>query len=319
MPSSISGSDGCENESRTVLWPLPSTKKALPVTNDTDNPSARRSSRSASTAGGSVNHRKNPPRGLHDDALALVMRAQTFALRCQKPGAERTVHEPLVERAGADVGGLLGDVELLDDGLRRHHPCGAQSRREGLRETRQIHDPPRRIVGLERSRVGGPGRIGEEQIPVRVVLDDQHVGLLSPLEQAAALVVADEQARGVLEVRHDVQQPHAPALGPDPRHRAIELVDVDAVLVLPHAHQSRPRVDERRNGARVRRQLHEHDVVGIDQHARDQVESLLRAARDQPLIERRGDAARGQQRLEGLEQRPVAARGAVLQGAAVVA
>ena len=101
------------------------------------------------------------------------------------------------------------------------------------------------------------------------------------------------------------------------RHRVIERGQVDAVVFLRHADQIRQRVPERRDRAGVGRQLDQHRVTRIDQHRGDQVEPLLRSAGDDALLERRADAARLQDRLERLDQRPESARGTVLERGAV--
>ncbi len=62
------------------------------------------------------------------------------------------------------------------------------------------------------------------------------------------------------------------------RRDAVEVVEVDAVGALLDADQPRLHVAERRDGAGVGRQLDEHDVAGIGEHARRQVERLLRSA-----------------------------------------
>jgi len=53
------------------------------------------------------------------------------------------------------------------------------------------------------------------------------------------------------------------------------VVEFDAMVVLTDADQRRPDVPKRGDRAGVRRQLHQDDVAGIDEHARQQVESLL--------------------------------------------
>ena len=99
---------------------------------------------------------------------------------------------------------------------------------------------------------------------------------------------------GVLEVRHQIQQAHAPAFRAQAPHGVIERGQVDAVVFLRHADQVGQRVLERGDRAGVGRQLHDHGVARIDQHLGDQVEPLLRPAGDHALLERRGDAARRQ-------------------------
>ena len=73
-------------------------------------------------------------------------------------------------------------------------------------------------------------------------------------------------------------------------------------------------VAERADRARVRRQLDERDVAGIEQHAGDEVESLLRAGRHDDSLGRREliDRARISS-MTASRKRRVAARRPVLQ------
>ena len=91
------------------------------------------------------------------------------------------------------------------------------------------------------------------------------------------------------------------------------MLEVDAVLVLPHADQLGLHVLESRDPAGERRQLDEDHVARADEDARDEIDPLLRAARDQQLFEAGPDAARPRARRAPLEQRRVAPRRSVLQ------
>ena len=76
------------------------------------------------------------------------------------------------------------------------------------------------------------------------------------------------------------------------RDRRVEMVEVHAVRLLAHADERRAGVSERRDRAGVGRQLHQRHVAGIEQHARDEVESLLRAGGDDDALGAAVDAAR---------------------------
>ena len=80
--------------------------------------------------GGSVAHRKNPPRGGgqvtslpnaraqrldHHVALLLVVAAQQRQLPLQDAAAARFVDQPLIEAAGEQIFRLLGHLELRGD------------------------------------------------------------------------------------------------------------------------------------------------------------------------------------------------------------
>jgi hypothetical protein len=57
-------------------------------------------------------------------------------------------------------------------------------------------------------------------------------------------------------------------------HR-IEIIEIDAAGVLPHADQFRLSILEGRDPASERRQLDEHHIAWAHQHAGDQVDALL--------------------------------------------
>ena len=146
----------------------------------------------------------------------------------------------------------------------------------------------------------------------------QDVAPLGPLEERGALGEADQQPGRVLEVRHEVEQPRAAALALPAAGRSSS----SSSRSMPSAScrtptMSRLHVAERGDRAGIGRQLDEDDVVRIEQHARDEVEPLLRAGRDEQPLERRGRAAVRHDAGDRLEQRPVAARRAVLQHRAV--
>ena len=65
----------------------------------------------------------------------------------------------------------------------------------------------------------------------------------------------------------------------------VELVEIDAVGFLPDADHLGLDVAERGDRAGVGRQLDEDDVVRIEEHAGDEVESLLRAGGHEQAVE----------------------------------
>jgi hypothetical protein len=90
--------------------------------------------------------------------------------------------------------------------------------------------------------------------------------------------------------------------------------------VLRNADERRLQVVKCGNRAAVSRQLDDHRIARIDQHAPHEIEALLRSARDDDVFESRADAARLEcVREQMLDERAVAARRAVLQRVAVVA
>ena len=131
------------------------------------------------------------------------------------------------------------------------------------------------VVGPDRPNVGLGGRVLEVQVAVRVVFDQQDVATLRPLEERGALGASHQQAGRVLEIWHHVEQPGATPLLLEPHVGFVQLGQVDAVGVLVDPHHLGLDVAERRDRAGVSRQLDEDHVVRVEQHARDEVETLL--------------------------------------------
>ena len=151
------------------------------------------------------------------------------------------------------------------------------------------------------------------QRSVWVVLDDQHVAARRPLEEPAALLEPDQQAGRILKIRDDVQKRDAPAGGAFAHRDAVQILEVDAGVILPHADERRLGVAERGDGARISRQLDEHNGSRIDEHARGQIERLLRARRHDHVIRDRANPARAEDLRQRLDERAIAAGRAVLQ------
>ena len=132
-----------------------------------------------------------------------------------------------------------------------------------------------------------------------------------------AFLEPDQQTCWILKVRDDVDEAHAPAGLHETRVDLVERPEVDAVLLLRHALHVRPHVAERGDGAGVSGQLHEHDVAGIEQHARHEIQPLLRPRRYEQAIEPRRHTATVHDPGDQIEQRAKPTRGTVLQHAAV--
>ncbi len=98
--------------------------------------------------------------------------------------------------------------------------------------------------------------------------------------------------RGILEAGGHVQELHAPS-GRGLRAMTLaEMVEVEAVGTEAHADHPRLRGPEGGGGADVRGPLDEDHVAGIDEHARDEIEALLAAFRDEHLVRRRHHSLR---------------------------
>ena len=139
-----------------------------------------------------------------------------------------------------------------------------------------------------------------------------------PIEQARTLFPTQQQPGRILEVRHDVEKPHSPPFEPETAEDRVEIVEVDAVRLLGDADHFRLNVSEGRDRTRVRGQLDQHDVARIAEDPRHEVQPLLRPGRHKELFSRDGDSSFGEDFSQGLEQRSVAARRAVLQDGAVL-
>ncbi len=255
---------------------------------------------------------------LHHGPLGLVVRAQAGRDAIDHAPIHRGVHDALVEHAAADVGGLLGQFDLLRNRPRRHHPRHAQAGHQHLGEAPQVDHAPVSIVGLDRPRVGGGRGVFEVDRAVRIVLENHQVMAPRGVEQREPPRPAHEQARRVLEVRRHVDELQCLPLCPDAGDGGIERRQVDALGVLRHAGEAGLQVVKRGEGAAVGRELDQDDVARIDQHAPDEVEALLGTGGDDQVFEGAGDAAV----LQGLgnqlfDERAIAAGGAVLEHVAV--
>ena len=132
-------------------------------------------------------------------------------------------------------------------------------------------------------------------------------------EQATTFLGRNQEPRRVLEVRHEVEELQRPSLTTDLVDTPLEVVEVDAVGLLPHADQGGLHVAEGGDRAGVAGQFDEHDVARVEEDTGDEVEPLLRTGRDHQLIGRRGDAPAGEQAAQGIEQVRQPARRPALQ------
>ena len=128
------------------------------------------------------------------------------------------------------------------------------------------------------------------ELAVVIVLDDPGVALIGGGEQLGAARQAHLDAGRMLVRRRDEGQPEV-------RREAQPGLDRDALRVDRHWHHARAAGDE--TVARADRAgVFEPDrIAGIDQHAADQVEGLLRAVDDEDLLGVAGDAPVGAQML----------------------
>jgi outer membrane protein assembly factor BamB len=147
----------------------------------------------------------------HDVALLAIVRAQARCQTGQHAAATALVHQALIEHAGAEVGGLLGQLELRGNGCRRCQPSDTESWSQRLGEAAQIDYPAVPVVRLDGADRPGGRRLIEVELAVGIVLDDEQVVAGGPLEQGGPLAAADEQTGRILEVGYHIEQAHAPS------------------------------------------------------------------------------------------------------------
>ena len=151
------------------------------------------------------------------------------------------------------------------------------------------------------------GRPGVAELAVVVVLDHPGARPLRPREQREPARRAHDDAEGKLVRWGDVRESRA-------RRRARARRDVHSLAVDGDGDHARARRDEGRARAHVPGILHPHGVPGLREHARDEIERLLRAAHDEHLLRGAARTARaGDVRSDRVAQRAVARRGGVAE------
>jgi hypothetical protein len=159
--------------------------------------------------------------------------------------------------------------------VRREHPADAQARGEGLAERAEVEDvvlPAARPDRRHRRRV-------EAEQAVRVVLEDHQPGRLADREDLVAAVLGEARAGRVVEVRHGVEELAPLARRAHRGDRLAQRLGHEPVLVHRDVHDLGLVGREGAERPDVRRRLGDHDVTGVDEHARDEVERLLAADR----------------------------------------
>jgi hypothetical protein len=136
------------------------------------------------------------------------------------------VDDRLGHHVRRDVGVRRELLDLADERRGPDEVADADAGADGLGERRGVDDAAT-VVEREHRR---QWLAREADVDVGIVLEDHELRVARQLEEAAALVQRERVAGGVLEVRDDVGQPRAHALGQEPG----ELVDVDAVGLQRH-------------------------------------------------------------------------------------
>ena len=153
-----------------------------------------------------------------------------------------------------------------------------------LGERRRVDDA---VVAVEREH-RRQRLAGEADRDVRVVLEDHEVVVVREVQQPLALLARERVPGGVLEVRDDVRELRARALGEQP----LELVDVDAVLLERDHADVRAALLEAEQRAVVGRALDDDRVAVADELVEEERVGLHRPVGDEDVSRARRRAAR---------------------------
>ena len=218
----------------------------------------------------------------------------------------------LGDRRGAEVGGLLGDGTAAQQRFGADQPAGAQRRRHRLGQARQVEDGIVVTAFAAQLPEGGKALVGEAQVAIRIVLDDQEAVLAGQLDQLPAAGRGQHRATGIGKVWHRIKKLRCPACR-QIRQCLPQGVDVQAIVIggdLDDVGRCQPQGLQR---GRIGGRLDQHRVTRIDQRAHQQIESLLRTGRDHDPGRVGRDAAPCAQQGQLLAQRLLAFGGTVLE------
>jgi hypothetical protein len=116
--------------------------------------------------------------------------------------------------------------------------------------------------------------------------EDHQPGRLADREDLVAAVLGEARAGRVVEVRHGVEELAPLARRAHRGDRLAQRLGHEPVLVHGDVHDLGLVGREGAERPDVRRRLGDHDVTGVDEHARDEVERLLAADRDDDVLAR---------------------------------
>ena len=133
----------------------------------------------------------------HDVAPAAVDARELADVGEPVALGEVLAHEQLRQRRGAQVGGALAEVELVEHGPRRRGPAQPQAGREDLRERAEVDHELAAVERVQRRQ-----RLAlVAQHPVRVVLEHEQLAPAGDLDQPPPALERHRHAGGVLEGR----------------------------------------------------------------------------------------------------------------------
>jgi hypothetical protein len=149
--------------------------------------------------------------------------------------------------------------------------------------------------------------------PVRVVLEHEDLVRTADLEDLGPPLGGERHAGRVVEVRDRVQELDAPPLAAQVRDRLAQRLGDEPVLVHRDVHDARLVRPEHAHRTDVARRLGEHDVAGVEEQLRHEVERLLRPGRRHDVVDRPTDALERHDLQDLLPECRDALPGAVLQ------
>ena len=228
-------------------------------------------------------------------------------------------HEQLRHRRGTEVGALLAQIELLQDGPGRYRPPQAQSGGEDLGEGAEVDDEVR---GSCAARAGGVQRVKRwqrlalvAQEPVGIVLQHQQLALARDLHQAASARQGHRHPAGVVEVGDGVDELRALALRLEAVEQRLQLVDRHAFAIHLDLHHLRLVGAEGGYRTGVGGCLSDDHVAGVDERLAHQVDHLLTAGGHDQILGIHSGALGGHHLDDALHRRRHAFGGPILQGA----
>ena len=217
----------------------------------------------------------------HRVAALAIDPAQILDVLAPAPLGEVLTDEVLGQGRGAEVRGLLAERDLLDHRRRSAQPADPDPRGEDLRQRADVDDVVATLEPVQRLACGA---LVAEQ-PVRVVLDQQQLAGAEDLDQAPAPLERHRHAGGILKAGHRVDELRTSPLPGEPVEQRLERIDAHPLGVDLHLHGLGLIRAEDRNRTGVRRRLGDHDIAGVDQRLRDQVDRLLASGGDDQVVE----------------------------------
>ncbi len=204
------------------------------------------------------------------------------------------------------IGGLLGDGDLLAQPVRHQHPAEAEGRDDGLGEGAEQH-------GIVRRQLGDRGQVLalETQLAVGVVFHHQQLVAHQPLGQRLAVGAAVGDAARVLEIGYTVEQLGIGAL----LQQLVQRRQIQPFFTEGDGLEGRLIDGKRLDGTKIARLLDDEVLLLVDQYLAQQIQRLLGAAGDEDVVRVDLHAVAAQIAVGNvLAQRSEALGGGILQG-----